>query len=92
MNLEQARRHDRPICFKDKNPRKRNRVNNSIKDTIVSKKSKILLTKINNEISINYVMTRKRWNRSNVVVDNIFAYNVALDIIFKNEDPEPKFI
>ena len=46
----------------------------------------------NNEISINYVMTRKRWNRTNVVVDNIFAYNVALDIISKNEDFEPKFV
>ena len=37
-------------------------------------------------------MTRKRWNRTNVVVDNIFAYNVVLDIISKNEDYEPKSI
>ena len=32
-------------------------------------------------------MTRKRWNQTNVVVGDIFAYNVALDIISKNEDP-----
>ena len=48
----------------------------------------------NNEISINYFMTRKRyrWSQTNVVVDNIFAYNVALDIILENEDPEPKLV
>ena len=28
----------------------------------------------NNKISINYVMIGKRWNRTNVAVDNIFAY------------------
>jgi len=38
----------------------------------------------NNEISINYIMTRKRWNRTDVIVDNIFTYNVAHDIIHKN--------
>ena len=49
-------------------------------------------TEDNNEISINYVMTEKRWNRTNVVVDNIFAYNVVLDIISKNKDYEPKLV
>ena len=43
----------------------------------------------NNEISINYVMTGKRWNRTNAVIDNIFAYNV-LDIISEKRDYEPK--
>ena len=37
-------------------------------------------------------MTGKRQNQTNVVVDNIFAYNVALDIIYENEDYEPKSI
>ncbi|KAL0541611.1 hypothetical protein IC582_021664 [Cucumis melo] len=46
----------------------------------------------NNEISINYTMTGKRWNRINVVVDNIFAYNVAHNIIHENEDYEPKSV
>ena len=45
-----------------------------------------------NENSINYVMIGKRWNRTNVIVDNIFAYNVALDILSVNEDFEPKSI
>ena len=40
----------------------------------------------NNEISINYIMIGKRWNRTDVVVDNIFAYNFANNIIHENED------
>ena len=40
----------------------------------------------NNEILINYVMIRKIWNRTNIVVDNIFAYNIVVDIIFVNEN------
>ena len=46
----------------------------------------------NNEILINYVIIVKRWNRTNVVVDNIFVYNVALDIISKNEDSKRKSV
>ena len=49
-------------------------------------------TKDINEISINYAMTGKRWNQFNVVVDNIFAYNVAHNIIHENEDSEPKSV
>ena len=37
-------------------------------------------------------MTGKRWNRTDVVVDNIFAYNVAHNIINENEDSEPKSV
>ena len=46
----------------------------------------------NNEISINYTMTRKRWNRTDVVVNNIFAYNVAHNIFHENEDSEHKSV
>ena len=49
-------------------------------------------TENNNETSINYVMIEKRWNWTNVVVNNIFVYNVALDIISENENYEPKFV
>ena len=44
------------------------------------------------EISINYVVTGKKWNRNNIVVDENFAYNVALDIMMEDEDFEPKSI
>ncbi|KAL4025796.1 hypothetical protein IC575_014202 [Cucumis melo] len=37
-------------------------------------------------------MTGKKWNKINVVVDNIFAYNVAHNIIHENEDYGPKSV
>ena len=37
-------------------------------------------------------MTGKRWNRIDEVVDNIFGYNVAHNIIHENEDYEPKSV
>ena len=49
-------------------------------------------TSENNEISMNYVSTRKLWNRNNIVIDNIFAYNVAIEIMQQDEDFEPKSI
>ena len=49
-------------------------------------------TSENNEISMNYVSTRKLWNRNNVVIDNIFAYNVAIEIMQQDEDFEPKSV
>ena len=44
----------------------------------------------NHEISINYVTTRKRWNRDEINIDNIFAYAIALEIIEESDDLEPK--
>ncbi|KAL0552297.1 hypothetical protein IC582_011405 [Cucumis melo] len=95
----------RPMGSKDKNPRKR-KVTNSRNDLIDNRniQEKIMNTtsgknveetqvyEDNNEISINYTMTGKRWNRINVVVDNIFAYNVAHNIIHENENYEPKSV
>ncbi|KAL0533448.1 hypothetical protein IC582_030288 [Cucumis melo] len=95
----------RPMGSKDKNPRKR-KVTNSQNDLIDNRniQKKIMDTtsgknveetqvyEDNNEISINYTMTGKRWNRINVVVDNIFEYNVAHNIIHENEDYEPKSV
>ena len=49
-------------------------------------------TEDNNEISKNYGKTRKMWNQTNVVLDNIFSYNVALNIISENEDFETKSV
>ncbi|KAL0537209.1 hypothetical protein IC582_026184 [Cucumis melo] len=95
----------RPMGSKDKNPRKR-KVTNSRNDLIDNRniQEKVMDTtsgknveetqvyEDNNEISINYTMTGKMWNRINVVVDNIFAYNVAHNIIHENEDYEHKFV
>jgi len=46
----------------------------------------------NDEISINYVMNHKIWNRNKVNIDEVFAYNVAKDVISDNEDQEPMTI
>ncbi|GKA97852.1 hypothetical protein Tco_0825746 [Tanacetum coccineum] len=42
----------------------------------------------NEEISINYVMSRKIWNRNEIKVDDTFAYNVALKVMENGEDHE----
>ena len=43
----------------------------------------------NSEISISYVHKGDKWDRNNTVINNIFAFQVALDIIINDEDPEP---
>ena len=46
----------------------------------------------NEEISINYIISGKRWNRKEIAIDDIFAYAAALDIIEEIEDHEPRSI
>ena len=43
----------------------------------------------NCEISISYVYTGEKWDRNNIIINNIFAFQVASDIIRNDEDPEP---
>ena len=98
-------KHGRPIGSKDKNPRKRKVINSwnnwidnrNIKEEVLNTtNSKIVeetqVHEDNNEMLINYTMTRKIWNRTDVVVDNIFVYNVAHNIIHENEDSEPNSV
>ena len=44
----------------------------------------------NYEISVSYVHTGEKWNRNNIVINNIFAFQVTSDIIRNYEDPEPR--
>ena len=44
----------------------------------------------NCEISISYVHTGEKWDRNSIVINNIFAFQVAFDIIRNNKDPEPQ--
>ena len=46
----------------------------------------------NEEISVSYVTIRKRWNRNEIVIDQIFAYAVATNLIKESEDLEPKSV
>ena len=43
------------------------------------------------EISINYVHDEKIWDRSKVIIDDIFAFSIASDItLIPDTDPEPQ--
>ena len=44
----------------------------------------------NFEISINYVHNREKFDRNKVIINNIFAFQMALDIIRNDENPEPQ--
>ena len=44
----------------------------------------------NYEISINYVRNREKWDSKEVIINNIFAFQMALDIIRNDKDPEPQ--
>ena len=43
----------------------------------------------NCEISISYVHMREKWDRNNIVINNIFAFQVASDIIRNDEETGP---
>ena len=89
----------RPLGSKDKNPRKKWIVQTSDqkpkevidKDTSpeeddIPEDSTII------ETSFNYITSGKSWNRKEIEIDNIFAYNVAIDVMINDEDPEPKSV
>ena len=93
----------RPIGSKDITPRKR-RTNGKQNDHEVSNIENQIPEEIqneqiapeevhvpeNNEISISYVHRGEKWDRNNFDVNNIFAFQVALDIIQNDDDPEPQ--
>ena len=41
-------------------------------------------------ISINYVHNREKWDQNKVIINNIFAFQMALDIIRNDENPKPQ--
>ena len=43
----------------------------------------------NCEILVSYVHTREKWDRNNIVINNIFTFQVASNIIINEEDLEP---
>ena len=43
----------------------------------------------NCEISISFIHTREKWDQNNIVINNIFTFQVDFDIIRNDEDPEP---
>lgn len=89
---------------KDKNPRKRS-VRNNKDDTVkepekdqdlrnpdFSEEISELETQVNEKLPISYFSDEINLDRSKVTVDNVFAYNVVLNLIQDSEDHEPKFV
>ncbi|KAI3692362.1 hypothetical protein L6452_32176 [Arctium lappa] len=100
-----CQKRGRPIGSKDKNPRKKRGANsqdgqNEVRETPEESPEETLDMMVpeepqvpeNEEISINYIMSRKVWNRNKTDVDDIFAYNIALNVIENEEDQEPKSV
>ena len=44
----------------------------------------------NEEISINYILKGKIWDRNTTLIDDAFSFQVAMDIISNDEDHEPQ--
>ena len=59
---------------------------NEVKDSDNEKQNEIT------ETSINYVSSRKQWNRENTTLDEIFAYSIAIDIMNDEDDIEPRTV
>ncbi|GKC99060.1 retrovirus-related pol polyprotein from transposon TNT 1-94 [Tanacetum coccineum] len=105
-NESKARlKRGRPIGSKDKNPRKKKGACNQdgqieVKETLEGSSIRTLDMTVqkepqvpeNEEISINYVMSRKIWNQNEIDVDDTFTYNVALKVMENDEDHEPKSV
>ena len=100
MSVKHARR---PIGSKDITPQKRRtngkqnpheeaNVENQIPKKIQNEQiaPKEAQVHENNEISISYVQKGEKWDQNNFVMNNIFAFQVALDIIQNDVDPEPQ--
>ena len=89
-----------PVGSKDKNPWKIKGSKDQVEELMALEESPVVIpeeiqvpeTCDNQEISINYVTTGQRWNQNKINVDDIFAYNVALNIVNDIEDLEPKSV
>ena len=44
----------------------------------------------NEEISINYIHKGKIWDQNTTLIDDVFSFQVAMDIIRNDEDQEPQ--
>ena len=46
----------------------------------------------NNEISMNYFSTKNNWNRNDVIINEIFAYSIAIEMVSDENDSEPRTV
>ena len=64
----------------------------NLNNSDIHEKINELETQGNNELSINLRDVETNMNRSEIVVDYVFAYNVATNIVQDNEDHEPQSV
>lgn len=43
-------------------------------------------------LSLNYMSTRENWDIKKVIVDDVFAYMVDVDLVNGNKDFKPKIV
>ena len=94
VNESKARqKRGRPIGSKDKNARKTRKLDKQAGTSydIISEEMELIIegtaskddqtpeSEDNEEISINYIISGKRWNRKEMVMDEIFAYATTLE-------------
>ena len=46
----------------------------------------------NDEISINYASTEELWDRTKVVINEVFCFLVAIEILKEDDDHEPRSV
>ena len=89
----------RPLGSKDKNPRKRSIKNDTTKESHeeiqdlinpdIPEEISEPETQVNEKLSISSTGDEISLDRSKIIVENVFAYDVALNIMKGNEDLEP---
>jgi hypothetical protein len=96
-------KHGRSLGSKDKNPQKWKGAKNQggqIEEITIQEKSPKenenmtqeetnVPNSLEDEISLNYVLSGKIWNHDKVIIDDAFTYNLALEVMDTNEDQEP---
>ena len=72
----------------DKSP-----IHDSEKENVIDKTHVLEETKVHEskEISINYAYTNELWDRNKIIIDDMFAFVVATEIIL-SDDIEPRSI
>ena len=102
MNESQVRlKRGKPVGSKDKNPRTKKgakKLDDQVEDIEIPKDSSDIINDSvleepqvpeivkSEEILKNYVIDGIQWNRSEVNVDDVFAYNIALNVINDTEN------
>ncbi|KAJ9560562.1 hypothetical protein OSB04_005722 [Centaurea solstitialis] len=95
----------RPIGSKDKNPRKGKGAYDQNDQNMEANKEpeNVIVEEIpledkepkkveNDEISMSFTISGKIWDRKSIILDNVFAYNIAVEITSLDDEMEPRSV